>query len=201
VRRHASTTDSAVSPVRAKDANGEWRPVDYSLAPVAGGFAPKSSPVDMTFSGGGTGPAATARKGSKQLDLSWSGKLPAPTIEGNHATYRLDDSTSLVLAATPTGLEESFVLSQAPADPSRLAGFKVGLGLHGLTAAAGAKQDGRVVLTNDTSKNTVKPAITISRPVVYDAQRDGQGDPTHQITVPNTLAGLGTGADSARVLA
>lgn len=181
------TVDSAIAPVRVQKDDGSWRPVDYDLVQNADGtFAPKASPVDVTFSGGGEGPAATADKGSKELDLSLNGPLPKPTIEGNEATYKIDDNTNLVLAATATGLEESYVLAKQP-DASDLDALGMQLDTTGVVAAPATDQAGAVNLDNASGKNAGKTAMTIGAPVVYDARRDRDGDPTNAITVPNTL--------------
>jgi hypothetical protein len=108
------TTDSAVNPIRVEKAPGEWVPVSYDLVPTDGGFAPKASPVQVKFSGGGSGPAATLAKGSRQVGLDWVSALPKPTIEGATATYAVSPSINLVLTATDRGLRSRWSSPSGP---------------------------------------------------------------------------------------
>ena len=125
------TMEATTNPSRVQTADGSWVPVDYSLTQTAKGWAPKASDAQVLFSTGGSGPAASLSRGARKLGLSWTKDLPAPTISGSSATYKLDASTSLVLTATPAGFEESVVLSKAPATAYAL---KLPLALTGLTA-------------------------------------------------------------------
>jgi YD repeat-containing protein len=201
------TTDSAVAPVRARGGDGAWKPIDYDLVASNGGFAPKVSTHNVWFSGGGSGPAMVAKKGSRELDLtldkaadgSWGANLPAPTISGNTATYQLNSNVSLVLSATAAGLEESVVLAQAPAKSELnklLARLHLRVGMKGL--AAKAEGDG-VAFAKASATTTTEPVITAGASEVHDAQLDADGDPTHAVTVPSTLVPDAT-VDSADAL-
>lgn len=107
-------SELSLAPVRVQRSDGAWHDVDYNLARVDGGYAPKASPVPVTFSAGGSGPAVRLGTGAREVQLSWTADLPAPTIKGNSATYALTKTQSLVLSATVDGFEQSLVLSAPP---------------------------------------------------------------------------------------
>ncbi len=68
--------------------DGEWVPTDATLAfATDGSVRPVASAVDVTFSGGGTGPLLSGVKDGRSLTLNWPTALPTPTLDGNVATY------------------------------------------------------------------------------------------------------------------
>lgn len=76
-----------VEPVRVKQ-DGRWNPVDTTLMRLPdGSFGARAIPSDLALSPGGAGPLVRLGKGSKSVALSWPGKLPAPVIAGDTATY------------------------------------------------------------------------------------------------------------------
>jgi hypothetical protein len=93
---------SNVLPVRVHAGHG-WVPVNTALRRVpVGGLAPAAIPGDaVTFSVGGTGPAAVISADGARLALSWPGRLPAPVVTGSSAVYRnVMPGINLVLTAT-----------------------------------------------------------------------------------------------------
>ena len=88
-------------PVRVRRGSG-WVPVSTALSKNADGtLSPAAVPGDtVTFSGGGSGPAATVSAAGTSLSLSWPGALPAPAVSGDSATYRnMLPGVDLVLTA------------------------------------------------------------------------------------------------------
>lgn len=76
-------------PVRVRvRRGGEWVGVDTSLVSVEGGWSPRASSVGLVLSGGGSGPAVVVTQGGVQVSWSWPGRLPAPVVDGDTATYR-----------------------------------------------------------------------------------------------------------------
>lgn len=74
-------------PVRTRK-DGKWLPVDTTLTRLAdGGIAPIASSVDIRFSGGGDEPFARMSRAGEGFALSWPGRLPAPQVDGDTATY------------------------------------------------------------------------------------------------------------------
>ncbi|WGL51871.1 DNRLRE domain-containing protein [Nocardioides sp. BP30] len=183
------TVETAISPVRILDDHGSWVPVDYDLVPTAdGNYAPKASPVNVVFSGGGDGPAAMATKGAKELSLSFDKKLPVPVISGNSATYKVSTNVDLVLSATAHGMEESYVLANKPANLASLDGLALQIGTSGLKpTTSDSDQPGAVVLNATAGKSRGQTAMTVTAPVIYDAKVDPDGTPVNSITVANTL--------------
>lgn len=101
-------------PVRARK-DGRWVPVDTTLTRTPdGGLAPAAATVDLRLSGGGTAPFVTMSRVGRRLALSWPGRLPAPTVDGDTATYadvlpgvdlrvraRVDGFSHLLVVKTP----------------------------------------------------------------------------------------------------
>jgi len=135
-------------PVRVRDRNG-WRGVDTTLRRTADGrVAPVAASLEMSFSGGGTAPLVRLRSGDRELALTWPGRLPAPTLTGDTATYRdVLPGVDLTLRADVEGFAPALVVrtAQAARNPAlgtlRLGARTTGLVLRaapagGLTALA-----------------------------------------------------------------
>jgi RHS repeat-associated protein len=79
--------EQAARPVRVQ--RGEtWVPVDTRLrATEGGGVEPVATAIGVRLSSGGTGALATVTDGDRSLALTWPNALPAPTLDGDTATY------------------------------------------------------------------------------------------------------------------
>jgi hypothetical protein len=83
-----ATVEESAVPVRVRQADGSWVPVDLTLTRWAdGAVAPGATVTPVTLSGGGTGAFATVHAGAEHYSLSWPTALPAPTLSGDTATY------------------------------------------------------------------------------------------------------------------
>ncbi|MEU3277784.1 hypothetical protein ABZ698_11680, partial [Streptomyces antibioticus] len=104
------------TPVRLLRA-GAWVPTDPSLIRTGdGSVVPKASIVDVTFSGGGTGPLLTGVKDGRTLSLTWTKALPEPTLAENVATYsEVLPGVDLQLKAEVEGFSQLFVVKTAEA--------------------------------------------------------------------------------------
>ncbi|WP_157979667.1 DNRLRE domain-containing protein [Kribbella monticola] len=110
----------AAGPVRMRGANGSWIAVDVSLVRQAdGSVTSKAHPYGLKLSG-------PARSGDHDLvelgapgrgsRLGWSGRLPAPELDGTTATYReVKPGVDLVVQATRTGYEQQLVVKSRQA--------------------------------------------------------------------------------------
>jgi RHS repeat-associated protein len=181
-------------PVRVRQRDGSWRDVDYDLMPLpGGGYAPKVSPVDVVFSGGGTGPAVTLDKGSRGVDLSWASTLPAPTIAGPTARYALGGGQTLVLSATSDGFEQSLELAAPPATAPRM---RLGFDPTGLDLVANDQGGFDFVKTDPAGAATSTVVFTMPAPVMYSAQVEDEAH-TQVARIPVTL---GSDVDGSPVL-
>ncbi|NYF57243.1 LamG domain-containing protein [Micromonospora purpureochromogenes] len=104
--------ESAVEPQRTRRADGSWVDVDLTLrAGPDGLLRPAASAADVAFSGGGDAPMVSLKRGRQSMSFTWPGRLPAPAISGDSATYaEVLPDTDLVVRATRTGFTHVVVL-------------------------------------------------------------------------------------------
>ncbi|MFI1356967.1 LamG-like jellyroll fold domain-containing protein [Streptomyces sp. NPDC020898] len=183
-------------PVRTR-VDGEWRPIDPSLAVVGTGtnkgmVAPKAVSVGLTFSGGGTGPLVRLERAGRTFQLSWPGTVPAPRLDGDTATYPdILPDVDLRLAARSEGFTQLLVVKSAEAAQSEeLAELRLKLSTEGLVARETA--NGGLEAVDEGGGGVVFEA---PRPVMWDSspatQEQSQGTGANLASVPAT-------AESAR---
>ena len=164
------TTEEAGVPVRFLASDGSWRDIDTTLiADTAGSARAGASPLGLSVAGktraagGGsrgasetdlvavTEPAQLAQDGrvvaaggeGRSVVVSWPGALPAPTLEGDTATYaEVSPGVDVTVQARRSGFEQLTVLkSKAAVDAAVEAGRGVAswdlvVKTKGLTARA-----------------------------------------------------------------
>jgi hypothetical protein len=84
------TVEENAVPVRAKDHDGAWAPIDLTLhANADGSVSPAVTAVPLALSGGGAAPLATLTQAAtgQRYTLGWPGTLPRPALAGDTATY------------------------------------------------------------------------------------------------------------------
>lgn len=176
------TTEMAAGPIRMIE-NGQWVDIDLDLKRAKnGGVEAIAHPEHLKLAGGsGTLPksieevakAAPSQardlvslgQGRDKLALQWKGGLPAPQLDGNHATYKgAVPGGDLVVEATRTGFEQYLRLNKAPTDGAPM--------VLPMTVPEGTKAtqnpDGSVTFTDSSGdKTAVMPA-----PTMWDSQQD-----------------------------
>jgi hypothetical protein len=132
------TAAVAARPVRVHRADGSWVPVDTTLRREPGGWvAPVATPMALRLSGGGAGPLVTMTWQGRSLALSWPGRLPAPVLAGDTATYpAVRPGVDLQVRSTVDGFSDVLVVRTASAGTA-LSGVRFGLRTAGVTAALG----------------------------------------------------------------
>ncbi|MFP8904455.1 LamG domain-containing protein [Streptomyces atacamensis] len=121
-------------PVRAR-VDGEWKPVDNTLHRRGdGAIVPGATTVDMVFSGGGNGPLVTLGQAGRTLSMSWPKSLPAPTLQGDTATYAsVLPGVDLQVRANTDSFSHLLVVKSAEAAlHPELAELKLAIGGKGL---------------------------------------------------------------------
>lgn len=112
------TLTQSTSPQRARAEDGSWRSIDATLERRSdGSVGPKSTVVDLSFSGGGAGKDLIRLASAKgAIELGWPGSLPEPRLEGATATYpEVYAGVDLQLTATAEGFREILVVKSAEA--------------------------------------------------------------------------------------
>ncbi|MCX4990968.1 MULTISPECIES: FG-GAP-like repeat-containing protein [unclassified Streptomyces] len=153
--------------------DGAWVPTDPGLAFAAdGAVVPKASTVDVTFSGGGTGPLLTGVKDGRALSLTWTKALPKPTLAENVATYsEVLPGVDLQLKAEVEGFSQLLVVkTAAAAENPELASLKYKLDTVGLDVSTD---------TDTGSVSAVNPAgqtvFSSPSPLMWDSSSISSG--------------------------
>ncbi|MGW3289983.1 DNRLRE domain-containing protein [Streptomyces sp. NPDC001002] len=111
------TTEVFQEPIRVRQ-DGTWTPVDTTLTDTGAAVTPDATVAELNLSDGGRGPFAQVADGGTSLTLSVGGDLPAPTLDGNTATYAgAVSGGDLVVTALPRGFSEQVVLHERPDGP------------------------------------------------------------------------------------
>ncbi|MFH8698836.1 LamG domain-containing protein [Streptomyces chartreusis] len=120
--------------------DGKWVDVDATLVERAdGSWGPKAATVDLSFTAGkASEPFVTMQRAGREFALTWPyGKLPAPRVEGDTATY-VDalPGVDLTVRAEADGFGHLLVVktAEAAADP-RLDRIDLGMSTKGLKVA------------------------------------------------------------------
>lgn len=170
-------------PVRTR-VDGEWRPIDTSLAEIGTGtdkgmVAPKAASVGLAFSGGGAGPLVRLERAGRTFQLSWLGTVPAPRLDGDTATYPgILPDVDLRLSARPEGFTQLLVVKSAEAAQSEeLAELRFQLSTEGLLARETV--DGGLEAVDEGAGGVVfeapKPVMWDSSPGLQQTQGQGAG--------------------------
>ncbi|MFI5914516.1 LamG-like jellyroll fold domain-containing protein [Dactylosporangium sp. NPDC051541] len=180
--------ESAV-PTRVRRGDGTWAAPDPALRMANGRLRPVLSAADVAFSTGGGGPFATMVVGGQRLALTWPTVLPAPTVDGDAATYaEVLPGVDLVVRATEDGFSHVLVVkSRAAADSAELRTVRLGLAGTDLTAAVSA--DGELRFASRTGA----VAVSGSRALMWDAGAGATpkapGDLTRKAVAATTVDG------------
>lgn len=163
------TLEQTVLPTRVRRGSG-WVPVDTTLrAGPDGTVAPAATTLDMAFSGGGDAPLVRLRRDGTELALRWPGRLPAPVLAGDTATYpEVLPGVDLTLRASVEGLSEVLVVksAQAAANPA-LARLRLLTATKGVTVHAAA--DGSLSAADATGKTVYEAPA----PYMWDSSSSG----------------------------
>ncbi|MFF4830442.1 LamG domain-containing protein [Streptomyces sp. NPDC001315] len=149
--------------------DGKWVDIDATLVKHAdGSWGPKAATVDLSFSAGQAGkPFVTMQRAGREFALTWPyGKLPAPKVEGDTATY-VDalPGVDLTVRAEADGFGHLVVVKtpEAAADP-KLAQLDLGMTTDGLKVAEDAS--GAIVAEDAVVGGTVFQA---GKPSMWDS--------------------------------
>ncbi|MGW1094177.1 LamG domain-containing protein [Streptomyces sp. NPDC002455] len=112
------TQEMNAAPVRARNGDDAWAPIDTTLVRGAdGSVRARNTTTNLTFSGGGSGDGLVALEDEgHELRFGWPATLPAPQLDGDTATYAgvLPD-VDLKLTALSSGYTSVLVVKTAEA--------------------------------------------------------------------------------------
>lgn len=189
--------ETSAGPVRVRQGDGSWKPVDTTLEVTADGVRPRSVPGDTVFSAGGNDLLAslTGQSGSAQartsITLRWAGiRLPAPTLAGDTATYaEVLPGVDLELTATRLGFAQLLKVKRAPSAATRAALAKITIPVTAEGASVERTAQGQLQVRDVTTKKILGVAAA---PVMWDARLDARsGDPAVVRAVGLGLTGAG----------
>jgi RHS repeat-associated protein len=179
--------------------DGKWVDIDTDLQLGADGVVRAAAhPAGLELFGGDS--AATraktgnrrlitaARSRGKAIALDWKGRLPAPVLNGDTATYRdVQPGMDVVVQLTATGFRQHTILKTRPSAPVSLS---VPLKLDGLTARRGL---GASVEFVDAAGAVVS---VMAGPSMWGAQLDAVSRlPVKTAPVDYTLTDTSSGVD------
>ncbi|MFE2021750.1 LamG domain-containing protein [Streptomyces sp. NPDC059499] len=162
------TAREYTDPVRTFQ-EGTWVDIDRTLVRHADGtVTPKAAAVALSFSDGTAGkPFVTMNQAGREMALTWPyGKLPAPALDGDTATYKdALPGVDLTVRAEADGFGHLLVVKtpEAAADP-RLARLDLGLKTDGLKVKEDAS--GAIKAEDAAVGGTVFEA---GKPVMWDS--------------------------------
>ncbi|WP_147427338.1 LamG-like jellyroll fold domain-containing protein [Micromonospora globbae] len=163
------TEEQALAPVRVRQGDNTWVPVDLTLQRRADGVvAPKAHPRGLTFAGATPGAGehevATIGTGSERAVVAWPGPLPEPVLNGRTITYPdVRPGVDLVFHAHATGYEQHVVVK----DRAGLAHVRT-LKLPLRTGKLTATQDGMGGLVFKNSRG--RQVGRAQTPLMWDAE-------------------------------
>lgn len=187
-----STLETSAGIQRIQGEDGTWQDIDLDLVKQAdGSLAPRVAASDVVIGAGGSKLAATVNLDDDQvLSVTWPETLPEPTVEGGVATYKLSETSDLLVIATKTGVAAHVRLNERPAesDPALTMGLKT----ENLSLETTAKGELEVVDNDDTKVASTAPMKA------WDAQVDDAGDPVNVVPVKPTLDEVSSNGEVAR---
>jgi len=179
-------------------AEDDWEQFDATLKAVDGGFRPVAHPGSVVVSGaqdtGEDGVSVVASLTDPATgvtsELTFPGDLPAPDVTGERAVYAgVEANVDMVVDVTGGGVEQYFVIHEAPADPAAVE-LDLGLSAEGATVEEPKKALVDLVVDGQV-------AARAASPVMWDATADAQlANPvTEQWSLEQPPLWAGTPAD------
>ncbi|MFI2431196.1 DNRLRE domain-containing protein [Streptomyces sp. NPDC018693] len=189
-----TAVESYTGPIRVRDENGTWRPVDTTLVEAGGVVAPKLAAADVTLSDGGTDETLVqVERGKHALGVGWKGRLPKPVLDGSTATYSgAVEGGDLVVTALKEGFTHNVVLRERPDGPVE---YRLPVDATGLRL----KETADKRLEWEDSQGDVKAGAPA--PVMWDDTQDKtSGEPEHMAPVDVSIVDAEDGKGQVLVL-
>jgi hypothetical protein len=182
------TAEAFAAQVRVKK-GGVWEDIDTTLSDTGADLTPETAAARIAVSDGGDTDLASVSEGGKTFGLGWEDRLPAPTVDGDTASYALGGGETLAVTALPQGFSQNVLLDKAPDGP---VSYRIPLQMHGLTLS---QADSGHLLLKDSSGDLVAEAPA---PMMWDSTKNERsGEPEHQARVD---ADIETADDGSQTL-
>ena len=196
----------SATPQRVRRGSG-WVPIDVTLRREGLSVVPTATTLDMTFSGGGSGPMLTIKAGARTMSLSWFRSLPPPVLDGDTAIYQeVLPGVDLRLSASADSFTQVLVVkTREAARNAELRKLNFGLAANGVAVRqnpadgfiSAVDPTGAVLFVSDSARMWDSPApaeTTSGKPTTAPAVvPTGTGtppwnpDPRHAETMPVEL--------------
>jgi hypothetical protein len=189
------TMEQYVRPVRARK-GADWVPIDTTLARAAdGSVSPAATVTGLRLSGGGTGELVGIERDGKRLSLQWPGSLPAPTLDGDTATYpEVLPGVDLRVRADSDGFAQLLVVKNAAAAANpALTSIKYGISAEGLRIVPGA--NGSTTALDDAGDIV----FSSGTPSMWESERQDV-TPGTRITAKQRAMGVNVRSDELEIV-
>ncbi len=168
------------NPVRVK-VDGEWADVDPTLVKQDDGtFRPTASATDIVISGGGSKDAGKVTfDDGHSVTVTWPEALPAPTVDGATATYKLSATADLLMIASGDGISARVRLNERPVGDDPVVTF----GLRTDDLAVAQTPAGGLAMTDDAGKTLAGTSPLVA----WDSRTDEAGEPLEKVALTADL--------------
>ncbi|MFQ6148525.1 DNRLRE domain-containing protein [Streptomyces seoulensis] len=175
------TTESYAGPIRVHQDDGSWKAINTNLTDSGAQLEPEVASAQIALSDGGDKKLASVGDGQKtSFGMDWSSTLPAPDIDGDTASYQVDDGVTLTVQALAQGFEQSIVLASPP---DAATSYRIPLDLQGLSLTQDS-ESGHLQLHNADGK----VVADASAPHMWDSSRDpASGEAAHQAEIATSV--------------
>ncbi|MEU0567923.1 DNRLRE domain-containing protein [Nonomuraea sp. NPDC005983] len=150
--------------------DGQWVPIDTSLAEDGAVLRPRASRAKVEVSNGGEGTLAKMTDDNGRVfSIKWPTALPKPVVKDNVATFTdaAGPGADLVVTVLPTGFRHDVVLRERPTGPLEL---RIPVQTDGVELSESA--EGRLLLTSTAGDDKVVAAAP--QPVMWDSKGHGK---------------------------
>ncbi|WP_411103913.1 DNRLRE domain-containing protein [Streptomyces sp. cmx-4-9] len=183
----AFQTSVYAAPIRVKEGDG-WKDINTSLSDTGPALQPRKAAADIALSDGGDRQLASVSRNGQAFGMGWQQDLPAPTVKGDTASYRLPAGETLQVTALADGFSQNVVLDRAPTAP---VSYRIPLHLKNL--AVTQAPSGHLLLKDADGKLVAEAPA----PMMWDSSKDkASGEAKHRSRVATRIESAADGSQT-----